>query len=907
MSDDSTGKPIKAVAVHWGWVTPGVADCNRRMQEDEYLAFLEAERDTGDCFNFTQPGWVLDARLDESVLHLTRDNPEPGKQGRPFGTDTMDTLKQAVADGRLTFLAYPYSGAVVEGMTGETVLKSLRLSREVARANLDTRPVGYFVHDGLNKLDWNVFTIPQIGLLAGYDRLFGRQSVTVESPDGTVMPMLGRSDSKKVVFHSVELMNAAEQVAELRGEYGADKLGFVSARRLVSLVSDDLAKTVSCNQPRTKGWYGGAPLVMQMQAALRRADRKLAVLVMLESLLGRATDPDNLWKRSLVMQDCHLQWLLHDLAPHHLPEARALEQEVTGRIGALVEASDDDDASHLFNPLPFERSAVVWLGDSYRLAEALPPCGTIDIETTTEAEVTVTERMLSNSRIRVSLDERGTITDVFGTGGTAIYTGQASRLVRRHNAPAEGQIELATGTAWTEGEFSGNLELTAELKVPEAGDYTFSLDVPRGMTIAVESGAGHWVPATNLHWGGGLPGENRDPENTGRGSIYLDEGKQVLKLYAVADRGYHIASATLTSPSKKKIKLKTWTGRLVSRWCEDPFEIDRVETRPEGARASVVYHGHFKTCTARLEVSLEENQSRVDYRLVRHYDEPTFEGLETRPLPMHIGSYLGSTCERPYVPAFAVESGVVFERTEYLSDKPFGYARAVDNGEAWFTGRFTEIYDGMAPVLGIDTAVARWPEGAVMMLTDGHGHFYRKRNPEQQTEQLGLSLGATVIHPMTQSYKMDPDSQWDRIGRHFGTDYADAFDRYDFVCPRGDIEVSWSMIFDEDAVTDWRELTWQRLARIVPPVRCRQEVEPLVKLRGKRVALTGIETVDGQHLVRLVNLVDHEEPFELELPWPTVNAQVARQMPSATIRASGRTISGVLPPYSVREIVIPFE
>ncbi len=211
-------------------------------------------------------------------------------------------------------------------------------------------------------------------------------------------------------------------------------------------------------------------------------------------------------------------------------------------------------------------------------------------------------------------------------------------------------------------------------------------------------------------------------------------------------------------------------------------------TAQTGARSAVEYSGHFGTCRARMTVALDHDSDRVDVTLERQYEECVYEGLQTPPLPLAVGSYLGSYCERPYVPAFTVESTTAPHRTSYSSDKPYGFSTANDSDRSWNTGRFRNIFAGMAPFLGIFTGIAESDTGSLAMLTDGHGHFFRRQPRHVASETLGLSLGSSVIHPMTQNYRMPPGSYWEKIGRpSSGIDYEDAHETFDFICPQGEI------------------------------------------------------------------------------------------------------------------------
>ncbi|HEY3378952.1 MAG TPA: hypothetical protein VGL77_15810 [Armatimonadota bacterium] len=896
--------PVVAVVIHWGWVTPGVADCNRRLQEGQYLEFLATDGCDKGTFNFTQPGWVLDSGMHPSVRAVTAENIEPGKRGRPFDAATLDALRRAVQDETLNYLAYPYAGAIVEGMTGESALRGYRLTRAVVRENLHADPLGFFVHDGPTVLNWTCHMLPQIGWLAGYRYLFGKYSARVESPDGTVLMMFGRPDADAAyLYNVVELMDAPRQVQELCAEYRDQRLRFASADCLPALNSS-VTRRESALRLLTKGWYGGTPLVLQMQEALRRTDRALSLLATLQTLMGVHVELTDYWKRSLILQDCHLQWLLHDLAPHYLPLALRLEQDVRGHLAALLHGANDDARRYAFNPLPFSRGGVVeTAAHRYAFVPQVKPCATQSLANMSTDTVQATATALSNGLITVALGPQGQILSVTDTQGVVRYTGAANRLAHWHNVPASGAVTLTTGTPWTEGAYCGNLRLTTELDVPDAGDYTFRLDVPRGMTIALACAGEEWTPATNRHWGGGLPSAQRDIYS-GCGVVRLRKGMNRLVLHAVADEGYHIASARLQRAGQEW-PLTQWQGERVTQWADDPFRVTRVEVHEAGARAAVTFHGAFSTCQATLTLTLDAGSERVDVQFTRHYAEGVHEGCQTLPLPLEVGSYLGSCCERPYAPAFAVEQSVPYAQTRYSSDKPYGYHAASDDADSWCNGRFVPFYAGISPFLGIDTALAESDTGTVLLLTDGHNHFYRRRDGAQATEYLGVSLGASAIHPNTQSYRMPEGSYWEKIGRHMITDYTDAYEHCDFVAPPGELSCGWSLYFSAQPSVARAFCHQQRLERLFPLLLTPRALSLPCSVTGDGVVLAALEYADtGAVLVRLVNLQETATPFTLTLPWPVTSVTCSEAMPMAALCVEADGVRGVLPPYALRELQI---
>lgn len=886
------------IDLHWGWITPGVGQANRRRQLDLYMDILDARRDAGDRFLFTQPGWLMDLDQAEAVKRITTTSPEKGKSDGPMRPDQLERFKEAVRRGQLVYVAYPYSGAVVEGMVGEAVLKAYRLSRAIAAGHFGTPPSACFVHDGPFQLDWNAPMIPQIVRLAGFTTLVGRTLGVVECPDGTRLPMLGQPlEGTRVLFTGTEAPHLPVHAAELRERFG--DLACATADEVGSLLDDPALPALSSEAVRTKGWYGGAPLVMQQQAALRRADLAIGLLAFNGALRGEVGDVDDLWKRSLVLQDCHLQWLLADVGSHYLPLARELEAEVRHRLQNSEPGSQPPSLA--FNPLPHARSGVVRSGETYLAFANVAPASTAPVVPAADSAVRATATSLENNRIRVELDSSGRILAVRDAEGTLRYAGAANQIRHWVNRPADGEFLLRTLLAWEEP-FSGNIRLETEVEIPADGVYPIRLDVLRGLAVAVAVGDEDWVRATNGHWGGGLPSGNQDHGYSQNAAIRLRRGRNRIVLHAVADAGFKMRSAHLVV-GDRCVEMQYWRGRKVLEWAPDPFRVDRVDVCEQGARATVTFIGVFATCSAKLAVSLDHDSERIDVRYVREYAHRVHEGLQTLPLPADVGSYLGSSCERPYVPAFTVEHRTAPRRTTYASDKPYGFSEARDSDRAWATGRFRELYEGMAPFLGTFVAIAESACGSLAMLTDGHGHFFRRRPLHEDVEALGLGLGATIIHPMTQNYRMEAGSYWEKIGRGpGGVDYDDAHERFDFVCPEGEVVCGWSLVFSPGPRIARTRCHEQLLESLFPLQPTAQAICGGFVVRGEDVVLAAMEAEKGGWLLRLVNLADAARPFVIVLPFPPSAVDSTGGLPVPGLRIEGCGMVGSLPPLAVREV-----
>lgn len=893
----------KLIDVHWGWITPGVGQSNRKRQLDLYLDILEARRTRGERFYFTQPGWLLDIEQSDAVRRITAETPEKGKADGPMRPEQLARFRAAVQRGQLVYVAYPYSGAVVEGMTGEAVLKSLRLSKQIAERHLGGEVKDFFVHDGPFQLDWNAPMIPQIGLLSGFTRLFGRTLARIAATDGSVLEMLGLpAEGSELLYTGTEAPHLPNHIEELTVRFG--NLVTASAADVDALFADRPLPIASAEAIRTKGWYGGAPLVMRQQAALRRTDIALSILSFNHALRNENGQLLDFWKRSLVLQDCHLQWLLADVATHYLPLAEHLEKDVREMFTAVTDTSTSHDQApnHVLNLLPHRRSGVIHIGEKYLACREMPAASSSSL-TEVEATVRATTVSLENNRIRVELGPAGEILSVHERNGKTLYAGVANQVRHWVNRPAAGNFLLRQMSVWDQ-DFCGCLRMECDVEVVEEGEYEFFCDVVRGLAVAMSANDGDWIPITNLHWGGGLPSGNQEHGYSQHARLKLKQGHNRIILHTVADEGFKLRDAVLRK-NGNHLLLQYWQCHKVLEWAPDPFVIERVAVKEMGARAAVEFHGRFATCEAILTVSLDDDSEAVNVHLVQNYREPVFEGIQTLPLPVEVGSYLGSYCERPYVPAFTVEHQTWRGTSSYTSDKPYGFTMAQDSGNAWHTGQFREIYAGMAPFLGVFTAIAESSAGSLAMLTDGYGHFFRRRSRNSQAETLGLSLGTSVIHPMTQNYRMPAGSYWEKIGRSSNVvDYDDAHERCDFTCPRGEMSCSWSLLFTDKNSLSRQTCHEQLLNRLFPPLPTFAPRSSGFRLQGKGVIMTGLEYEEAGIVLRLVNLEPHEQEFTLEAPWELDKVDYNHDLQIKHFQKHRRGISGTFPPLAVREIIL---
>jgi len=209
---------------------------------------------------------------------------------------------------------------------------------------------------------------------------------------------------------------------------------------------------------------------------------------------------------------------------------------------------------------------------------------------------------------------------------------------------------------------------------------------------------------------------------------------------------------------------------------------------------------------------------------------------------------------------------------------------------------------GMSTFIGMNLAAADYRAGQLGLLTQGVKHFFRWERGGEET--LGLSLGASVIHQMTQGHSAPPDSPfYDIIKRTSHNPYFDT----SFLRAHGDYEFHYAICPAGRGVAARREL-WKRAQEFALPARAVGSSRPAgvwapgIACKPDSVVVTALEPCDNGLALRVLNMSVRKTTARVRLPFDAQLAPSQPDAPGATIR--GRVIRIPLPPWAVRQVVV---
>lgn len=386
---------------HWGWYTSSSGWRGFQPTSNDYLDQLfEHLDDRGRPHHSISWGGAILAP--GTGLHLVEK------------VDYIEKFRQAIADGKLEFAGMPFPPRNIDTDFGESLLRSIRISKDIYNQVLDTNPHVFSSHDStMTPL------LPQFMRLAGYDTYviaenwWGQeQSVPnsrdcyLRNPDGTQVRVL---DSW---YHGIPPTVAARRAVELgkpavlcNEEFAClDRTVFLTQADLDELageaiflqpisleeyirVTDDFAKQVVHESDANlcyKGWTGGGPGEVEFEKANRLLENHLVALENVAALarsLGIEVDQksiDEWWDKSLRWHECHMHWV------NGYPEPTGRMQEGTQwaiaemqRLGELITQNIKREQAGIavFNPLGFARSGLVRLPAPEKARSLIGPDG----------------------------------------------------------------------------------------------------------------------------------------------------------------------------------------------------------------------------------------------------------------------------------------------------------------------------------------------------------------------------------------------------------------------------------------------------------------------------------------------------------------------------------------------------
>jgi hypothetical protein len=901
--------------LQWGWITPGTGESNRHEQSDRHFEFLSGPvTPYRRHFLLTHCGWWLDRRARRGVRDLTGRNPEPDRALTPCGPEVVRELRRHARAGRLDFAVYPYAACVAEATTGEGLLRSLRLSRDIARGVFGKPSRAVLNHDFTYGLDWGAAQMPRIARLLGFDLILAMEDGIAVGPEGTRVRVLGRPVMRELmrlgfagrapIFHPLELtqnIHWHENLGKLRAEFPA--LGDVELRSITLgeyLRRAPAKRLFDSRVMGAKGWYGGTIDSLAQEQNAKSVELRLPAIEALAVLARRAGPPvreeiEDLWKKSFILMDNHTLWQCHDYKAHYLPEsakalgeALALERGLlagVGRPGArgpLCCAAGVGSTVAFFNPVPWAREVVVETGGRTLAAGRVAGWGVAVREA---AECAVAPRAdddpftLDNGRAVFRLNRRGEVVEI-GRGGRRQRFKGLGRLMRIHEAGGAERHALRAGqrfriegalSASTEIDLRGEMVEKISFEMAGLGGAAFVLQSERldaaGRTRGVE-----WVPLQSLHWSGkGLPQHRMDlgpRELKATGAVRVR-----VTLWMLAEGGVRLGRARVWIGDERFIDVDRWAARVHYRNAYAlPRGVRARVVRSDAAMKTVRFSGALPDLRYEMDISLRRGSESIEYALRLDFPRPTPLGLTSPPFTREDGSMLGAQCERPYVPGLAVLLPLP-GAAEYFSDKPYYIQRAFQSSpRTWHTDR-QDWWLGLSAFIGMNMASAQWRGGQLGLFTRGIKHFFRWKRGG--AESLGLSLGASLIHQKTQGHSVPKESAlYELLKRtdhnpYHATPFLYAHGRYEFhyalsVAPRGAAA---------------RTALWKRAQEFALPASfvesgapcgeaCGVEAEPgcviptAVETRGKGVTLRAVN-LSGRRVEARIRVLGRATRFEM--------------------------------------------
>jgi hypothetical protein len=312
--------------------------------------------------------------------------------------DYIAKFRTAIAEGQLDFVGMPYPPRNICTDFGESLLKSMRWSRELYKNQLKVTPDRFTSHDStMTPL------LPQIMQLCGYDTYviaenwWGQGQSIPNSRDCFFANAEGsRVRIMDSWYHGISPVTAAKRAVQqgkpavlCNEEFAClDRTVFLEQNHLDTLAEEGIflqpitldkyqQVTRDFARERTyqgdenlcyKGWTGGGEGEVEYEKAARLLETRLMAWENLASLAGWVGEKidrekiNELWDMSFRLHECHRHWV-----NGYPDDTRRMREgvvtvdenlrQVARRIASRV--SGEGEGVVVFNPLGFRRSALV--------------------------------------------------------------------------------------------------------------------------------------------------------------------------------------------------------------------------------------------------------------------------------------------------------------------------------------------------------------------------------------------------------------------------------------------------------------------------------------------------------------------------------------------------------------------
>ena len=345
--------------------------------------------------------------------------------------------------------------------------------------------------------------------------------------------------------------------------------------------------------------------------------------------------------------------------------------------------------------------------------------------------------------------------------------------------------------------------------------------------------------------------------------------------------------------------VKSWMARIHYRTTfSHPENIKAEVLESNELIKKVRFTGTMPDLNYSLIISLAKYNRFITYSLKLDFPEPTPIGLTSPPFSKEDGSLLGAQCERPYIPGLAVLAPLP-KNARYYSDKPYFIQEAFNKSKRTWHADKEDWWLGISPFIGMNMAAADYGDGQIGMFTHGLKHFFRWKR--ENREMLGLSLGASLIHQMTQGHSVPKNSRhYDLLKRmdhnpYFETPFLHAHGEYTF-----------HYAFQpEQSGDDARVELWKNSREFaMPPLSIKVGPENAtsngIESSSPQIIITAMEKERNEISLRLLNMSSKTCETVISLPFKPISAKSAHD--DLKVRIDESRLITTLAPNALREI-----
>lgn len=883
-------KNLNVLFFLWGWITPGTGRANLREQGNDFSDYLKQKPNSRTAKQLvTNCGWWFDKTLSKKLQDLTRLNPENNRNICSRDNNLISLMRQCIEKKRIEFVVYPYAAMVSDAVSGESLLRSFRASREIALKQFNIQPDIMINHDGPYDLDWGCPQLPQIAHMLGFKFIIGSENAKVVTENGCEIRMFGRQELQEYfsklrpmpagyVFSSHELHEGIKYHQNFQSISKSDPiydhLNFKSVNLAEYLKYHKSVQKLSAEEIGTKSWFGGMMDTLVMEQYLHSTELCLPGIEAIANIkpLGiEALEKTilDLWKNIWILLDNHIMWQMHDYKKHYLPKAKELFDSI-GKISHDLLSDKKAKQEALYNPVAWEQDLLYLVGGKTHFIEKVPGWSIVPLQSE-PLKLNVVQKnilSLSNDNTQVTFNKNGEISKLIERGrivskNTGFLKAVAEQAINDRGKKLEigAQVEFEGSFKLSHKVKLKSLSKNAKLQVNGIRSWIYLIECHRfdinGKCVGKQVLRSH-----NLHWGkAGMPRHSMDLKDI---NLSLEKAVSIeIILWGVAEGKVSIKSSSIKLDHKSSQKLDGWKlQKSYKHALVSPSKVRVVEHKKNDHLDILKFEGEINGISYQQTWSLRKNSSTIECGVDFKFRQKTHCGISTPPLKLNQGSLLGGLCERPYIPGlmiiFPVENG-----SSYESDRPFSIEKVFRKKKrTWHTDK-ENWWNGFSPFTGLNLAMVSKRAKSMALLGKGNKHFFRLQRFGK--EYLGYSFGTTVPHAMTQGYSISKDSPYyDILGRvnhdpYQSTEFLKAKGQYSF-----DFSLTFSSTREENKINLWKKS--KSLALYTQSIKSAAGMEG-ISIKSKSIILSSFEKRDGYYYLRMFNLSRREAVGAVRFPF----------------------------------------